>query len=293
LNQPAVLYALILLMVAFWSGNYVVGKIALREFPPMLLASVRIGMAGLLILPIYAWQPKKVRVAPRDMLHLLLLGLLGVTLNQIFFVAGLSRTSVAHAALIIGLTPILVLILASLRGLESMTPRKVAGLLIALAGVAILKAFDQSTGAPGQRPTWLGDFYMFLAAVFFALFTVFGKEVTSRYSSITVNTVAYVGGGVALLPLAIWEASRTSLAQISLGAWLGALYMALFSSVIAYLIYYRALTHIAASRVAAFSYLQPVFALILGVVILGESVGLPVIAAGLVILAGVYLAEHG
>jgi drug/metabolite transporter (DMT)-like permease len=290
LNKPAVLYALIVLMVAFWSGNYIAGKIALREFSPLLLAGLRIGFAGMMILPVYLLKRRtEPRASGSGTVRLLLLGLFGVTLNQLFFIVGLSRTSVAHSALIIGLGPMLVLFLACLRGLERMTARKATGMAIALVGVGVLKAFDP---APA-RATWLGDFFIFLAALFFALFTVIGKEATSQYSSVTVNTVAYVAGGVALLPVTLWEAGRHSLAHVSAGAWLSVIYMALFPSVIAYLIYYYALAHLAASRVSAFSYLQPVFASAMGVAILGERLGAPVIAGGLVILSGVYLAERG
>ena len=296
MNGTAVLYALILLMVAFWSGNYIAGKIALRELSPLFLAGLRIGLAGVTMVPLYAWERVRKRdrsltvTARHDVVRLLLLGLLGVTLNQFFFIVGLSRTSVAHAAILIGLTPIQVLIIAGVRGQERITARKVAGMAIALAGVALLKAFEP---AAGTGATWLGDFFILLTGLCFALFTVFGKEVTREYSTITMNTYAYVGGAVALLPLTLWEAAHQPLAHVSAGAWLAAIYMALFPSVVAYLIYYHALAHMAASRVSAFSYLQPVFATIMGVVLLGESLGAPVIAGGAVILAGVYLAERG
>jgi drug/metabolite transporter (DMT)-like permease len=296
LSGTAVLYALILLMVAFWSGNYIAGKIALRELSPLFLAGLRIGLAGVTMLPLYAWERVRKRdrsltvTARYNIVQLLLLGLLGVTLNQFFFIIGLSRTSVAHAAILIGLTPIQVLIIAGLRGQERITARKAVGMAIALAGVAVLKAFEPAAGAGA---TWLGDFFIVLTGLCFALFTVFGKEVTHQYSTITMNTYAYVGGGVALLPLTLWEATHQPLAHVSAGAWLAAIYMALFPSVIAYLIYYHALAHMTASRVSAFSYLQPVFASIMGVAILRESLGAPVIGGGLVILAGVYLAERG
>jgi drug/metabolite transporter (DMT)-like permease len=299
LSGPAILYALILLMVAFWSGNYIAGKIALRDFSPLFLAGLRIGMAGVMMLPLYVWQQIRpgagtstgaARRSARATLQLLLLGLFGVTLNQVLFVVGLNRTSVAHAAILIGLTPIQVLIVARLRGQERITPRKAAGMAIALAGVAVLKAFDPPGG---EGATWAGDFIILLAGLCFALFTVFGKEATDRYSTITMNTYAYVGGAVALLPLTLWEAARLPLSHVSAGAWLAAVYMALFPSVIAYLIYYHALGHMTASRVSAFSYLQPVFAAVMGVAILGETLGAPVIAGGAVILTGVYLAERG
>jgi len=314
LNRPLILYALIFLMVAFWSGNYIVGKIALRELPPLLVAGLRIGFAGLMILPFWAWQwfresacatktnpvsagvgqalspAKSIISGHRVILRLLLLGVFGVTLNQLFFIVGLSRTSVAHAAILIGLTPVQVLILACLRGQERMTFQRAAGMAIALAGVALLKAFEPAAAAGA---TWLGDLFTFLAGTFFAIFTVFGKEVTKLHSAVTVNAYAYVGGAVALAPVTLWEISRHPLAHISAAAWLAVLYMALFSSVIAYLIYYYALTHVAASRVSAFSYLQPVFATAMGAAILREPVGAPVIAGGLVILSGVYLVERG
>jgi drug/metabolite transporter (DMT)-like permease len=297
LNGTAVLYALILLMVAFWSGNYIAGKIALRELSPLFLAGLRIGLAGVTMVPLYAWEraarrPKRPPQAESlpHVVQLLILGLLGVTLNQFFFIVGLSRTSVAHAAILIGLTPIQVLIIAGVRGQERITARKAVGMAIALAGVALLKAFEP---AAGTGATWLGDFFILLTGLCFALFTVFGKEVTGEYSTITMNTYAYVGGAMALLPLTVWEATHQPLAHVSAGAWLAAIYMALFPSVIAYLIYYHALAHMAASRLSAFSYLQPVFASIMGVVILGETLGAPVIAGGAVILAGVYLAERG
>jgi drug/metabolite transporter (DMT)-like permease len=292
LNGAFVLYALIFLMVAFWSGNYIAGKIALREFPPLLLAGLRIGLAGVMVLPVYAWERRKKRAnwTRRDVPLLMGLGIVGVTLNQLFFIVGLSRTSVAHSSLIIGLTPIQVLILARWRGLERITAQKAVGMAIALAGVAVLKVFDPRAGGGA---TWLGDFFTFLTGLCFAIFTVFGKEVTDRHSSVTVNTFAYVGGALMLAPLTIWEASRRPLTQISVAAWLAVIYMALFASLLAYLIYYYALTQVAASRVAAFSYLQPVFATVMGVVILNETVSLPVILGGGVILAGVYLTERG
>jgi len=287
-----VLYAFIFLMVAFWSGNYIVGKVALREFPPLLLAGLRIGCAGLFVLPFYAWERRRKPASwtGRDVPLLIFLGVFGVTLNQVFFVAGLSRTSVAHAALIMGLMPMQVLLFACLRGQERMTPRKAAGMAIALAGAAVLKFFEP---AAGNGATWLGDVFIFLSGLCFAIFTVAGKATVKLHSSATVNTFAYVGGALALAPVTLWEASRYPLGQASAAAWLSMLYMALFPSVLAYLIYYYALSRIAASRVAAFSYLQPVFATAMGVVILGEHLGASVIAGGCIILSGVYLAERG
>ena len=287
-----VLHILIAAMVFFWSANYIVGKIALREFPPLLLAGLRICLAGLFMLPAYALRKGAASWSMRDLPMLIYLGLFGVTLNQLFFIIGLSRTSVVHSALIIAMTPIFVLVIAALIKQEQITVRKAAGMLIAVIGVGILNALPAST-APGASPTLLGDLFVFLAGVTFAMFTVLSKKISLRHSSITVNTFAYVSGTLALAPLVIWQSCSFSYRMVSPAGWSSLVYMALFPSVICYLIYYYALSHISASRVSAFSYLQPVVATLLAALTLGERVTLPLVAGGAVIFSGVYLTERG
>lgn len=286
------LYGLIFLMIFFWSANYIVGKVALREFPPLLLSGVRVSMAGLLMLPIYRFNKTGPQpAAPRDYLMLSALGFFGVALNQLFFVVGLGRTTVAHASIIVSLGPVLVLLVASFMKLEKLTARKLAGMLLAMAGVAVLRLFQDNAGA--RHATWFGDTFVFFSTLFFALFTIYGKPVTRRYTSITVNTFAYVSGAILLAPITIWQASIHPLSHVSLTGWACAFYMALCPSVLAYLIYYYALTHIDASRVASFSYLQPVVATGMALFLLDEHLTAPVVTSGLTILAGVYITERG
>lgn len=285
------LYLLLALMIGLWSANFVIAKIALREFPPVLLAGLRVALAGLMILPVYRWQTRASgrTWTRRDAPPLIALGLCGAALNQLLFVLGISRTSVAHGAILVGLTPMLVLGLAVFMKLERLTPRKVAGMLVALAGTAILKAFEPA----GSGPTWLGDFLVFLSNLTFAVFAVFGKRVTARHSSITVNTFGYVCGALAMAPLTLWQGWSFPFAQVSAAAWLSVFYMALFPSLVCYLIFYHALIYIPASRVSALSYLQPLLATLMAVSLLGERVTGSVVAGGVVILAGVWLAERG
>lgn len=289
----SLLYGLIAAMVFFWSANFSIGKVALREFPPLLAGGLRIAFAAAFILPAYFLQRKAPSLEARELPFLLCLGLFGVTLNQLFFLIGLSRTSAAHSALIIGMTPIFVLLFAALVRQERITVRKAAGMLIALGGVAILNALPADGESPGGRSTLVGDLFVALAAMAFALFTVMGKRISLRHSALTVNTLGYVAGALALAPLTVWESRGFPYARVSLAAWSSLVYMALFSSVICYLIYYYALGRISASRVSAFSYLQPVVATLLAAATLGERVTFPVVAGGAVIFSGVYLTERG
>ncbi len=286
------LYGLIFLMIFFWSANYIIGKWALQEFPPVLLSGVRVTMAGVMMLPLYWWE-RRGRSGPdwAGAAQLVLLGFFGVALNQLCFVIGLGHTTVAHASIIVSTGPVLVLIIAACKGLEKLTARKLAGMLLAIAGVVVLRLFQDDNSA--RHATWYGDLFVFLSMLFFALFTVFGKPVTRHFSSISVNTFAYVSGAILLAPLTIWQARLHPLGHVSLTGWTCAFYMALCPSVLAYLIYYYALTHIDASRVASFSYLQPIFATAMALFLLDERLTAPVISSGLAILAGVYITERG
>lgn len=283
------LYLLLALMVALWSGNYIVGKIALRQLPALVLVCFRITFAGLLMLPLYASEQRRMprrNWSRKDVPALILLGICGVNLNQVFFVIGLSRTSVAHTSLVIALTPLLVLSLAAIRGLEHFTTRKVIGMAIAVSGVMTLN-FSRASGASPS-----GDFIVLLGALSFTFFTVLGKESSRKYGNITLNTFAYTGSALIAAPLTIYFLFTFPLAQVTWGGWVSVFYMSAFSSVLCYLIYYHALRYIAASRVSALSYLQPLLATLMAVPVLGEVITPPLMLGGALILAGVYVTER-
>ncbi len=293
MNGPIVLYSLIMLMVTLWASNFIVGKVALQEFPAILLGSLRIIFAGVFLAPIY-WLKKPSAPAQHSMwkdLPLLMALAFFNTGNQIAFVAGLSLTSVAHSALLIGLSPILVLLIAAAVKQERITGMKVAGMGIALAGVALL--VSQAQGRTGSGATLLGDALVFVAALGFAAFTVLGKRATVRHSSLAVNAFAFIGSALALMPFVWWRFRTFAFDRVTAAGWTSLIYMAVFPSVVCYLIYYYALTRVPASRVSAFSYLQPPLAAAMGVLFLGEHITTPLVAGGTVIFTGVVLTERG
>jgi drug/metabolite transporter (DMT)-like permease len=279
-------------MIAGWTGNYFAGKIALRTFPALLLNGLRLTTAGALMLPVFAWDRRR-RTADaftsRDVAQLVGIGVFGVALNQFLFVLGLSRTSVAHSSIFANTTPILILVMAALMGLERLTGFKLAGVLVSLTGVVLLRLLDNS---PRSGATFEGDVITFCGAMAFSIFTVLGKTQTRRYGTITVNTFAYVGGALLLMPVTLWQAARFDFGAVPASAWTAVLYMGLVPSVICYLIYYYALARMEASRLAAYSYLQPVLAILFGIMILHEQVTPVLVISAAIIFTGVYLTQR-
>jgi drug/metabolite transporter (DMT)-like permease len=191
--------------------------------------------------------------------------------------------------MIMAATPIFVLLMAGLMGLEPITLPKVIGIAIAMAGVAMLQVRPKPSANP---PTLLGDFLVLLCALALAGMTAFGKRYRPRSGGIAVNAVGYILGAFLLLP-SFWFSSRGfDFGKVTAGAWAGVVYMGAISSVTGYLIYYYALARMSASRMAAFQYLQPVFASLMAVVMLGEELTGAAIAAGGIIFAGVLVTER-
>ena len=96
-----------------------------------------------------------------------------------------------------------------------------------------------------------------------------------------------------MAPVTLWQSAGFDFRAVPLSAWAAVFYMALVPSVICYLIYFYALAYMEASRLAAFSYLQPLLATVFAIFILHEHVTLALVVSGLVIFGGVYITERG
>ncbi len=286
-------------MVACWSLNFVVGKVALEHFAPLTLASFRVVLAVLILLPVFAIA-RMTGVVPargfsrRDLWTFSYLGLLSVAVNQVCFTIGLYYTTVGHSALIIGMGPIFILLLARLQGLEPLTVRKVLGMALAFAGVAVLAS---EHGVSLSSATLRGDLITFAGSLAFALYTVLGKKVADEYDSVSMNTFNFLAGAVVILPLAVYEARGLARsggwAQVGWQGWAALGFMAGCASVLAYGIYYWALRYVTATRLAALSYIHPLLTTALGVTLLGERVTAALLVGGGLVLLGVYLIESG
>ncbi|MHB8655425.1 MAG: DMT family transporter [Terriglobia bacterium] len=274
-----------------WASNIVAGKEALRGFGALALAQLRLAGAALVLGIIFlAWTRRpRIHLHPRQWLFLLWVALFGITLNQMFFIGGLSRTSVAHAGLIVALGPVMVLVLSCLMRLEALTALKFAGMVISFAGVGFL---SMGGGGPGSGATLSGDLILLAGSAVFALYTVLVKEIADRYDALTLNMLIFVMGALMMMPFAGRAILHVRWNLVPSMAWWGLAFMVFFGSVVAYLIYAFALTELTAARVAAFAYLQPVIAAALGVWLLGESMTRREVIGGAMILLGVYLSER-
>ena len=285
------MHLLMLLVTVCWASNIIAGKEALTGFGALALAQLRVlGAAAIFVIGFLATgRMGRLHLSARSWLHLLAMAACGIALNQLTFIGGMARSTVAHTGLIVALGPVMVLVIAVVVRLEVLTAGKFAGMMIAFAGVGILTADKAAQGSGGHGA---GDLILLASTLVFAVYTVLMKEAANQFDALTLNTLTFVLGAVMMLPVCARAVSVTNWTALTLQAWWGLAFLIVIGSVISYLVFAYVLTELAASRAAAFNYLQPVIASALGIWLLSERLTSKVLIGGSLILLGVYLTER-
>jgi drug/metabolite transporter (DMT)-like permease len=280
-----------LIAVSCWAANMVAIKEALFGFSPMGLALVRAIAAAIIFGMLFFLLRDRslLRLTRGQWLRFALIAFFGITMNQILFIEGVAHTSVPHAALIVAIEPVMVLVLSVLMRLEALTALKFAGMAISFTGVVFL---TYGKPAHGSQAYWVGDLILMAEVVVFAYYTILMKEVADQYDVLTLNTLVFGLGALMIIPFGAREVWNLQWSQIPIRSFLGLAFMTFFSSVIGYLLFAYALKGLTASRVAAFNYIEPVIATGLGIWLLHDRVGLWGIFGGGLILLGVYFTER-
>ena len=280
-----ILYALMFLVTFLWSVNFLTAKVAMRQWPPVLLTGVRTLLALVFCLPLY-WRSRPHAWDLPLFWRFFALGTLGMGTNQMFFAMGVKRTSIAHGSLIVGMTPVFVYLISCLANLEIFRPKKLIGMAVALIGIGTLQA-KSTSGASLE-----GDALVFLGITSFTIFTVFSKPLSGRLNPFGTVTLNYIGASVFLLPATVVMGKDFPFHQLLPVSWLCLLFMAAVPSVFCFVLYHRVLPQLPASQVSTFTYLQPVIASGLAIPFLGESLSPTLLGGGLLILLGVWLTER-
>ncbi len=273
------------------AGTYLAAKRVLGELSPWEVALARFVLAALCYAALLSRQ--RLRIPRRDLLGLAALGVVAIPINQGFFLAGLASTTPSHAALLYALTPIFVFLLARWRLAERTTWTKLAGIVLAFAGVVVVLAVRPSGGLGFTDGSLTGDLMVLLAVVAWAVFAVGGKGYAERYGAVVSTGVAVIFGTLVYLPFGLLLSSAAPFQRLSTAGWGSLAYLVLVTSVISYLLYYWALRRAEASRVAIWSNLQPVLTAPLAWLLLGDPLGAGLLAGGAMVLCGVLLTQQG
>ena len=274
--------------VLIWGGTFPIAKYALDEFSVLSYATIRPFVASGIIFAILRFRSEPIGIARSDWPRLLLAGFGGMFLFQAGFIFGLDMTSASHSAIIASAGPPILgmLVLWFLRGDQPST-RMLTGLAVGGIGVVLLVGDPNAEGA-----SVLGDLISLGAALAWVGVTIIPEPLVRRYGPLRVTAWMILCAGVAFLPISAPDLIETARDMPSPLAWGSLFYTAILGMTVANTLWQRAVHSVGASQTMPYLYLQPVVALGLAAVMLGERFSPLQLAGGLLAMVGVALVRR-
>lgn len=280
--------ALVLAMV-LWASSFIALKIAFRGYDPMVVIFGRMLVASLCFLVVGKRLVQSLDYQRGDYKLIAFMAFCEPCLYFIFEAKAIENTTASQAGLITAMLPILVMSAACFLLSEVVKKRAWFGAIMAVAGVCWLTA--ESTPTADSPNPILGNFYEFLAMICATGYTISLKKLTSRYSPFFLTAMQAVIGSVFYLPLLFLPAT-TLPHSFELIPFVAIIYLGGVITLGAYGLYNYGLKHVPASRAAIYVNLIPVFSVVLGWAVLGETLSGSQSVAALVVMAGVILSQY-
>ena len=283
-------YLALLSTAAIWGIAGPVIKATLHYLPPFTFLFYRFLFSSVICLPIfiYQWIQKKITFA--DLPKLFFMGLMSATINLSLIFLGYERTTALDGALISSVTPIFIVIGGVIFFKEKVTVMDRTGLAIVLLGTLITIIQPLLENNVLAQKNIAGNFLILLAGIQWTAYVLLAKKDFKHHSPLVLTTSASLVGLLTFLPLSFAETGLQ--ASFTAPSFMGVLYMAFFSYVLAYFFYNFGVSKIEVSEATIFSYLNPIFAAPLAVFWLKETVTLPFLLGAIIIILGVILTEY-
>jgi drug/metabolite transporter (DMT)-like permease len=288
-RRPALAWAALGVVYVLWGSTYLANRFIITDLPPLFASGVRFLVGGSLlgILVLVFSGPSAFRMTWPQLGTTALAGLLLpawgnglVTIAQQYVASGL-------AALLIASVPMWIVVLRMLTGDR---PRRttIGGVGLGVAGLALLLLAAPSAGSGGVFGTaWWGPWLVLLAAVGWASGTFATTRMPVPANPFALAAGQMLVGGAILMAGSALAGDRPDLAAVEPAAWWAWGYMAVVVSLMAFSAYAYALAALPVSTVATYAYVNPVIAVLLGVLVAGESFSAGQLAGGGVVLLAV------
>ncbi len=261
-----------------------IGKIALRSLSSTSLVGFRIVGAAIVFSLLQRKVVELFRLPKRVIGWLLLSSLLGVVINQLVFVKGLSLTTAINATLLTTTVPVFILLVSILMGYDRASLRHLLGIALAAGGVIYLVDPWRANFA---EETTLGNIVIIASSLSYGAYISVSRNLFRTYGALNVITWIFLLGTLVTLPMAAYAWKADDLSELSLPTWLAVVYIILVPTVGAYYLNSWAITRVPPSVVAIYIYFQPLLAFGLAPLVLGESWNARTIVACVLIFAGV------
>ncbi|QGY39715.1 EamA family transporter [Pseudodesulfovibrio cashew] len=286
------LYLLLVTSMALWGGTWIAGRVLAQSIHPMSAAFLRFLLASALLL-FMSWRAEGriPRLRGKQVLPVAFLGATGVFIYSYFFFTGLQTIPAGRAALIVACIPVCISLLSAVLYKEKFGPVRIAGAMTSLVGVSVVIA-DGNPLALLSGGVSRGDFMILGCVAAWTAYSLGGRSVMKTLSPLTAVTWSSVFGTLMLLPAAVSGGLAEDVLRARPLDWACVVYLGALATALAYYWYYQAISVIGASRSGIFINTVPVFAVVMGFLLLGEPIHLSLLLGGLMVVTGVYLTNR-
>ncbi|MGY2261732.1 drug/metabolite exporter YedA [Pseudomonas sp. SDO55104_S430] len=277
---PLPLIAAFFALYVIWGSTYLVIRIGVESWPPLLLAGIRFVIAGTLMYGFLRWRgapaPTWAQWKAAGIIGVLLLagGNGGVSVAEHMGVAS------GVAALAVATVPLFTLLFGYFWGARN-TRLEWAGIVLGLIGIAMLNLGSNLQSSP------LGATLLILAAACWAFGSVWSKHLPLPQGAMASAVEMLVGGVVLLIGSAVSGEHLEKMPPLE--GWIALAYLTIFGSIIAFNAYMYLLKHVRPAAATSYAYVNPAVAVLLGIVFVGETIGIAEALAMLVIISAVVL----
>lgn len=284
-------HAGLLLTNLIFGANYsIVQYIAARGVQPFGLNVIRVGVTTLLLWLLIFFVPHKPGIRREHVGRMLICALTGIVINQLLFLKGLTLTLSMHATLLMLVTPVFVTLTAAWLIKEPLNMYKFLGLSIGISGAVMLVLLKENTSTNGaDKNILLGNVFIVINAISYAFYFVLVKPLMEVYHPFHVIRWMFTLGLVFVLPVGWGEFAAMEWHTFNVKDYSALGFIVIGATFLAYLFNLYGISKLGASVAGAYIYTQPVFASIIAIFILGESLSLYKIIAASLIVGGVLL----
>ena len=292
-RTPLLVHAALFAVSLLFGTNTVVAKVALREITPIDLVVFRIAVTAAVLFGVSRLlrgdAPRPAPLARADLGRLLLYSLLGASINQLCFLAGLARSTATNASLMVVAVPVLTLAFALALRRERASVTGLLGIALGLAGALLLVV--PRGGLEIARRAAVGNALLLLSGASYALYLVLTRSILARLDAMRVVSRTFLLAALTVLPLGLPSLSALHPSEVSGTGWASVAYVVIGGTAVPYLLNNWALARVRSSIVAVYVLLQPVVAASLGRIFLNEQFGPHTALAAALVVAGVLLSS--
>ena len=288
-NSTLLVITGLILTNIFWGASGVAVKIAQLQLGTFEIVALRfIAAVPILIIITLLWKgPEALKIDKKDMPYIAILAFMGIPLEFLLQVTSLAYTTATCFTLIFSLSPFFIIFASAVLIKEKITKHKAIGALIGFIGVS----FIITNGSLAVPTNLLGDAVAIMANIVWALYTVLGKPINEKYSALTVLNYTFIFGALEMLPFYLVSPGLSPL-EFTGSTWITMIFLTIFCSLIAFLLYNYGTEKLPASIAGMFIYIQPLSGVALAAIVLGESITIYTIFGTFLIIYGIYEAER-